>query len=108
MRHVPTLLRRELGAYFLSPMAFLILLAFQVIAWLNFWELIDGLSRPQQSLSSLRDPLNSYISASTAKVQMAAMIWFRVRALKKRPIATNIIPMVVRPRLKASSGPGSK
>ncbi len=37
MRHVPTLLRRELAAYFLGPMAFLILLAFQAIAWLNFW-----------------------------------------------------------------------
>jgi ABC-2 type transport system permease protein len=65
MRHVPTLCRRELGAYFLSPMAFLILLAFQVIAWLNFWELVDGLSRPQQALSNLRDPLNTYISGST-------------------------------------------
>src|SRR5262245_26126009 len=65
MRHVPTLCRRELGAYFLSPMAFLILLAFQIIAWLNFWELVDGLSRPQQTLSSVRDPLNNYISGST-------------------------------------------
>ena len=35
MRHVPTLLRRELGAYFLGPMAYLILLAFQAIAWLK-------------------------------------------------------------------------
>ena len=33
MRHVPTLFRRELAAYFLGPMAFLILLAFQAIAW---------------------------------------------------------------------------
>jgi ABC-2 type transport system permease protein len=65
MRHVPTLLRRELGAYFLGPMAFLILLAFQFIAWLNFWELVDSLSRPQQAFSSLRDPLNNYISGST-------------------------------------------
>jgi len=65
MRHVPTLLRRELGAYFLSPMAFLILLAFQVIAWLNFWELVDALSRPQQSLSSRFEPMNMYLSAST-------------------------------------------
>jgi ABC-2 type transport system permease protein len=66
MRHVPTLLRRELGAYFLGPMAFLILLAFQVIAWLNFWELVDSLTRPLQAYSSLRDPLNSYISGSPA------------------------------------------
>jgi ABC-2 type transport system permease protein len=65
MRHVPTLLRRELGAYFLGPMAFLILLAFQVIAWLNFWELVDTLSRPQQSLSGRFDPMNMYISGST-------------------------------------------
>jgi ABC-2 type transport system permease protein len=46
-------------------MAFLILLAFQFIAWLNFWELVDSLSRPQQAFSSLRDPLNNYISGST-------------------------------------------
>ena len=66
MRHVPTLLRRELGAYFLGPMAFLILLAFQCIAWLNFWELVDTLTRRQAVYSSLRDPLNNYISTSPA------------------------------------------
>jgi ABC-2 type transport system permease protein len=62
---VPTLLRRELAAYFLGPMAFLVLLAFQCIAWLNFWEMVDSLTRPQQAYSSLRDPLNNYISGST-------------------------------------------
>ncbi|MDR3638722.1 MAG: ABC transporter permease subunit [Isosphaeraceae bacterium] len=65
MRHVPTLVRRELGAYFLSPIAYMILLAFQAIAWLNFWELIDNLSRPARGLSSLSDPMNLYISGST-------------------------------------------
>jgi ABC-2 type transport system permease protein len=65
MRHVPTLLRRELGAYFLGPMAFLIMLAFQVIACLNFWQLVNALSMPQQSLSTLNDPMNAYISYST-------------------------------------------
>ncbi|WP_435009870.1 ABC transporter permease [Tundrisphaera lichenicola] len=65
MRHVPTLFRRELASYFLSPMAFLILLAFQAIAWLNFWDLIDGLARNTRAFSGLRDPLNSYISGST-------------------------------------------
>ena len=65
MRHVPTLLRRELGAYFLGPMAFLILLAFQVIALLNFWETVDNLSRPQLALSSRFEPMNMYISGST-------------------------------------------
>ena len=66
MRHVTALLSRELGAYFLSPMAFLVLLAVQVIAFLNFWELVDTLSQPQRELSSLRDPMTTYISGSPA------------------------------------------
>src|SRR5262249_28612898 len=65
MRHVPTLLRRELAAYFLRPMAFLILLAFQASAWLHFRELVDPLGQPQRSLSGRFDPLNTYISGST-------------------------------------------
>ncbi len=64
MRHVPTLFRRELSSYFLGPMAFLILLAFQGIAWLNFWDLVDRLARNTLAFSGLRDPLNSYISES--------------------------------------------
>ena len=79
MRHVPTLLRRELGAYFLGPMAFLILLAFQVIAWLNFWELVDSLSRPAARRSpSLRDPMNTYISGSTP-------FWIAAAGRRPRP-----------------------
>ena len=51
MRHVPALLFRELGAYFLAPMAYLVLLAFQVIAFFNFWELVDVLRQPQREFS---------------------------------------------------------
>ncbi len=65
MRHVVILARRELATYFLGPMAFLILLAFQGIAWLNFWDLVDSLARNSRSLSGIRDPLNSYITGST-------------------------------------------
>ncbi len=64
MRHVPTLLGRELGAFFLGPMAYIVILAFQVIAFLNFWELVDSLSQPQREFSSLRDPMTAYVSAS--------------------------------------------
>ncbi|MGP0067320.1 MAG: ABC transporter permease subunit [Isosphaeraceae bacterium] len=66
MRHVSTLLVRELSAYFLAPMAYLVLLAFQVVAFLNFWELVDFLRQPQRELSSLRDPMTNYISSSPA------------------------------------------
>jgi ABC-2 type transport system permease protein len=84
MRHVPTLLRRELAAYFLGPMAFLILLAFQVIAWLNFWEMVDALGRPQQNFSTLRDPMNTYISGSTP---FWFAVLFAIPALTMRLIA---------------------
>ncbi len=66
MRHVSTLFNRELGAYFLGPMAYMVLLAFQVIAFLNFWELVDALSVPQREISSLRDPMSTYVSGSPA------------------------------------------
>ncbi len=67
MRHVNELLRRELAAYFLSPMAYLVLLAFQVLAFLNFWVLVDTLSDPVRThgeYSSLNDPMSTYISSS--------------------------------------------
>lgn len=66
MRHVSTLLIRELSAYFLAPMAYLVLLAFQLVAFLNFWELVDFMRQPQRELSSLRDPMTNYISGSPA------------------------------------------
>jgi len=84
MRHVPTLLRRELGAYFFSPMAYLILLAFQAIAWINFWELIDNLARPARGLSALNDPMNVYISGSTP---FWIALLFAVPALTMRLVA---------------------
>lgn len=66
MRHIPALLKRELAAYFLSPMAYLVLIGFQIIAWLNFWQLVQLLSDPRSAFTSsgLRDPLNSYIADS--------------------------------------------
>jgi ABC-2 type transport system permease protein len=65
MRHVPSLVLRELGAYFLSPMAYIILLAFQAIACINFMTLVDQLSVLQRSVSVLTNPMNLYISGST-------------------------------------------
>ncbi len=71
MRHINELLKRELGAYFLAPMAYIILLAFQVMAFLNFGVLVDTLSRsegqgPRIELSSLNDPMTTYIATSPA------------------------------------------
>ncbi|WZO97850.1 ABC transporter permease [Isosphaeraceae bacterium EP7] len=64
MRHVFTLCSRELAAYFLTPTAYLVLLAFQAVAWLNFWDLVDVLARPQRTLSVAQSPINAYLSGS--------------------------------------------
>jgi ABC-2 type transport system permease protein len=64
MRHVLTLLARELSAYFLSPIAYVVLLAFQLIAAVNFYDLVDILSSPRSELSTLRDPMNTFIPGS--------------------------------------------
>jgi ABC-2 type transport system permease protein len=69
MRHINELLKRELAAYFLAPMAYLVLLAFQMVAFLNFWEMVDALSDPRRvvgEFSSLNDPMTTYVSASPA------------------------------------------
>ena len=67
MKHVPTLLRRELSAYFLSPMAYLIFLAFQIIAAFDFNQLVVLLASNQRyhALSfGLDDPMIHYIAGS--------------------------------------------
>lgn len=64
MRHVPALVRRELSAYFLGPMAYLILLAFQFIALVNFIELMETLGRPRSAFPGTDDPINLYIPGS--------------------------------------------
>lgn len=65
IRHINSLVRRELASYFLSPTAYFVLLGFQVIACLNFWQLVLEISSPQLGYSVVSDPMAAYISAST-------------------------------------------
>ena len=64
MRHVPAIVRRELSSYFLRPMAYFVLLGFQVIAMLDFFQLVELLSDPRQvmSFSGQANPMNFYIA----------------------------------------------
>ena len=64
MRHVPTLVRRELSAYFLGPMAYLVLFGFQIVAAFNFQQLIAMLGQFRNEFSGRSNPLNTYISGS--------------------------------------------
>ncbi len=88
MRHTLTLFYRELGAYFLGPTAYLVLLALQVMAFFNFWQLVDTLSEPQREISSLRDPMSTYISGSPffwiAIVTAIPMLTMRLVAEERR------------------------
>lgn len=84
MRHVATLAGRELAAFFLSPMAYLVLLAFQAIAALNFWELVERLGLPQRALSGSADPMVSYLAGSST---FWVAVLFAVPILTMRLIA---------------------
>jgi ABC-2 type transport system permease protein len=64
MRHVPALARRELAAYFLGPMAYLTLLAFQTVAWINFGNTLEALVHRPRIYSGVPDPLNYYLAGS--------------------------------------------
>lgn len=66
MRHVPALARRELASYFLRPTAYFVLLGFQLIAALDFFQLIELLSDPRAALtfSGRLDPMASYVAAN--------------------------------------------
>ncbi len=64
IRHVLAVARRELSAYFLGPMAYIVLLGFQMIAAINFFVLVELLSRPQAAYSGLADPMTTYVSSS--------------------------------------------
>jgi ABC-2 type transport system permease protein len=79
MRHVSALVIRELGAYFLGPVAYFVLLAAQGLAFFNFWNLVDELSQPQRGFSSLHDPMSTYIWGS---------FWFWFAILMAVPLLT--------------------
>lgn len=84
MRHVPALATRELAAYFANPLAYLVLIAIQALAFFNFWQLLELLAAGPVVTAGLSDPLNSYLSAS---VQFWIAILFALPALTMRLVA---------------------
>ena len=103
MRHVPTLMRRELAAYFLSPIAYLILLAFQVIAWVNFYQLVEVLKLPQVAFSGLQNPMNTYIAESSTFwiAMMVAVPALTMRLLAEERRAGTIESLLTTPVTEA-------
>ncbi len=64
MHHLWTIARRELASYFFRPMAYLVLLGFQLVAMLDFSQLVESLSdvRRVASFSDQSNPLNQYLA----------------------------------------------
>jgi len=99
MRHVPTLVRRELAAYFLGPTAWLVLLGFQVVAAVDFWQLVEILARPQSEYSGVRDPMNTYIGGSPLFwiALMVAVPALTMRLLAEERRSGTIEPLLTAP-----------
>jgi ABC-2 type transport system permease protein len=98
MRHVPALLARELGAYFSGPLAYLILLAIQVLAFSNFFALLVSLTGGPVLQAGLADPMNTYIAFS---VQFWVTILFAIPALTMRLLAEEKRMGTIEPLLTA-------
>src|SRR5205823_13840693 len=49
-RQVVVLTRRELSAYFYSPIAYLVLFGMSVICWLNYWLFVSDLTQAGQAV----------------------------------------------------------
>lgn len=66
MSNVAAMVSRELSAYFLRPMAYFVLLGFQLIAMLDYSQLVEALSDPRfaVSFSGQLDPMTGYVASS--------------------------------------------
>jgi len=62
--HLFTLVRRELGAYFLSPIAYMVLIAMTLLAGWNYLALLFELRLPQVQFSGLEDPILQYMGTN--------------------------------------------
>lgn len=103
MRHVPALLARELGAYFSGPLAYLILLSIQFLAFSNFYGLLMQLTAGPVLQASLADPMNNYIALS---VQFWITILFAIPALTMRLLAEEKRTGTIEPLLTAPVSEG--
>jgi len=59
-----TLVRRELGAYFLSPIAYMVLIAMTLLPGWNYLALLFELRLPQVQFSGLEDPILQYMGTN--------------------------------------------
>lgn len=74
-----TLLDREVGAYFLSPIAYLVLIGMLVVNLINFWQLVTELHQVRLEAVGEASPVISFISYN---------LWFWLGMLFVIPVIT--------------------
>lgn len=74
-----TLLDREVGAFFLSPIAYLVLIGMLVVTTINFWDLVQQLSSPRFEMAGEASPVVSFIAWN---------LWFWLGMLFVIPVVT--------------------
>ena len=81
MRNVPTLLRRELGAYFASVLGYVVLMFFLVVMGVTFAVIVGYLNRGPTQLTAMRIMFSMFWLPSLVVVPMITM---RLLAEEKR------------------------
>lgn len=74
-----TLLDRELGAFFLSPIAYMVLIGMLVVTTINFWDLVTQLSEVRTEGAGEASPIISFIAYN---------LWFWLGMLFVIPVIT--------------------
>ena len=74
-----TLLDREIGAYFLSPIAYLVLIGLLVVHLINFWQLVTELHNVRIELAGEASPVVSFVAYN---------LWFWIGMLFVIPVIT--------------------
>jgi ABC-2 type transport system permease protein len=74
-----TLLDREVGAFFLSPIAYLVLIGMLVVTTINFWDLVQQLSDVRTEVAGEASPIISFVAYN---------LWFWLGMLFVIPVVT--------------------
>ncbi len=79
MKNLWTLTQREIGGFFLSPIAYMVLIGMLAVSCLNFWFLLTELSELRIEAAGEASPMVRYVAAN---------LWFWLSMLIMVPVAT--------------------
>ena len=88
MKKIPAMTSRELGAFFLSPIAYMVLVGMVAVSALNFWDLTTQLSDLRIETAGEASPMVRYVAYNLwfwlSMLAIIPMITMRLLAEEKR------------------------